>query len=86
MKELLQFGERTAGEAAMPRVRLLGIPLNATPEQVRGVLRRSNHTRHPVYAQDLDHIVGMVHSVKECRIEHRPSPDTTASREGAAPG
>jgi CBS domain containing-hemolysin-like protein len=61
MKELLQFGERTAGEAAMPRVRLLGIPLNATPEQVRQVLRRSNHTRYPVYAQDLDHIVGMVH-------------------------
>jgi CBS domain containing-hemolysin-like protein len=61
LKELLFFGERTAGEAAMPRVRLLGIPLGATPEQVRRVLRQSNHTRYPVYAQDLDHIVGMVH-------------------------
>jgi CBS domain containing-hemolysin-like protein len=61
LKELLLFGERTAGEAAMPRVRLLGIPLGATPEQVRGVLRQSKHTRYPVYAQDLDHIVGMVH-------------------------
>ncbi|HEX8437290.1 hemolysin family protein [Archangium sp.] len=61
LKELLSFGERTAGEAAMPRVRLLGIPLGATPEQVRSVLRKSNHTRYPVYAQDLDHIVGMVH-------------------------
>jgi CBS domain containing-hemolysin-like protein len=61
LTELLRFGERTAGEAAMPRVRLTGIPLGATPEQVRGVLRQSKHTRYPVYAQDLDHIVGMVH-------------------------
>jgi CBS domain containing-hemolysin-like protein len=61
LKELLSFGDRTAGEAAMPRVRLTGIPLGATPEQVRAVLRKSNHTRYPVYAQDLDHIVGMVH-------------------------
>ncbi|MFL5356683.1 hemolysin family protein [Archangium sp.] len=61
LTELFRFGERTAGEAAMPRVRLLGIPLGATPEQVRSVLRQSNHTRYPVYARDLDHIVGMVH-------------------------
>jgi CBS domain containing-hemolysin-like protein len=61
LQELLRFGARTAGDAAMPRVRVVGLPLNATPEQMLEVLRRSNYTRYPVYVQDLDHIVGMVH-------------------------
>ena len=78
MGELLRFGERTAGEAAMPRVRLLGIPLGATPEQVRGVLRQSNHTRYPVYAQDLDHIVGMVHIKDLLRVLSSGTPLTYA--------
>jgi CBS domain containing-hemolysin-like protein len=76
LKELLSFGERTAGEAAMPRVRLMGIPLGATPEQVRGVLRKSNHTRYPVYAQDLDHIVGMVHIKDLLRVLSSGTPLT----------
>jgi CBS domain containing-hemolysin-like protein len=76
MKELLSFGNRTAGEAAMPRVRLLGIPLGATPEQVRGVLKKSNHTRYPVYAQDLDHIVGMVHIKDLLRVLSSGAPLT----------
>ncbi|RKG72235.1 HlyC/CorC family transporter [Corallococcus exercitus] len=61
LKELLGFGARTAIEVATPRIHLTGLPLGATPEQMRDVLCRSNHTRHPVYSNDLDHIVGMVH-------------------------
>lgn len=61
LKELLGFGGRTAIEAATPRIHLMGLPLGATPEQIREMLRGSQHTRYPVYAQDLDHIVGMVH-------------------------
>ncbi|WP_257462093.1 hemolysin family protein [Archangium lipolyticum] len=78
MKELLRFGERTAGEAATPRVRLLGIPLGASPEVVRGVLRQSNHTRYPVYAKDLDHIVGMVHIKDLLRVLSSGDPLTYA--------
>jgi CBS domain containing-hemolysin-like protein len=76
--ELLRFGERTAGEAATPRVRLLGIPLGASPEVVRGVLRQSNHTRYPVYAKDLDHIVGMVHIKDLLRVLSSGEPLTYA--------
>lgn len=61
LKELLGFGVRTAIEVSTPRIHLTGLPLGATPEQMRDVVCRSRHTRHPVYSQDLDHIVGMVH-------------------------
>ena len=60
----------------MPRVRLTGIPLGATPEQVRSVLRQSKHTRYPVYAQDLDHIVGMVHIKDLLRVLSSGAPLT----------
>ncbi|PYR54976.1 MAG: HlyC/CorC family transporter [Acidobacteria bacterium] len=61
LRELFEFGDLTAGEAMVPRVRISGIAVGATPADLRGLLGRSPHTRYPVYEDDLDHIVGMVH-------------------------
>jgi len=61
LRELLEFGDRTAGEAMVPRVRVLGIPVGATPAELRAILTRHHHTRYPIYDGDLDHIVGMLH-------------------------
>lgn len=61
LRELLEFGDRTAGEAMVPRVRVVGIPVGATPAVVRELLLRHRHTRYPVYESDLDHIAGMLH-------------------------
>jgi CBS domain containing-hemolysin-like protein len=61
LQELFEFGELTAAEAMVPRVRVVGIPLGTTPVQVRQLLGRTPHTRYPIYERDLDHIVGMVH-------------------------
>lgn len=61
LHELLEFGDLTAGEAMVPRVRVAGIPVGATPDDVRTKLRTHHHTRYPIYEGDLDHIVGMLH-------------------------
>ena len=61
MQELFEFGELTAGEAMVPRVRISGIPIGATPADLRKILGGSPHTRYPVYEGDLDHIVGTYH-------------------------
>ncbi|MEN3336789.1 MAG: magnesium and cobalt exporter, family [Acidobacteriota bacterium] len=61
LRELFEFGDRTAGEVMVPRVRVTGLPLGTTPAQVRELLGRAPHTRYPVYESDLDHILGMVH-------------------------
>lgn len=61
LRELLEFGDRTAGEAMVPRVRVLGIPVGATPADVRAILTKHHHTRYPIYDRDLDHIIGMLH-------------------------
>lgn len=61
VSELLEFGDLTAGEVMVPRVRVVGIPTGAGPDQIRAILLRHRHTRYPIYEGDLDHIVGMLH-------------------------
>jgi len=61
LSELLEFGDLTAGQVMVPRVRVVGIPVGATPEDVRALMLKHRHTRYPVYEGDLDHIVGMLH-------------------------
>lgn len=61
LAELVDFGQTTAREAMIPRVQILGIETGASSEEVNRVVRAAPHTRYPVYAHDLDHIVGTVH-------------------------
>lgn len=61
LQELFEFGDLTAGEVMVPRVRVVGIPLGTGPAEIRELLGRVAHTRYPVYEKDLDHIIGMVH-------------------------
>ncbi|MBI2822685.1 MAG: HlyC/CorC family transporter [Acidobacteria bacterium] len=64
LRELLRFSELTAEEVMVPRVRVAGIPLGASSSDLSPLLRNSSYTRLPVYRQDLDEILGVIH-VKE---------------------
>jgi len=61
LRELFEFGDRTAGEAMVPRVRVAGIPVGAKPADIRRLISAHRRTRYPVYEDDLDHIIGMLH-------------------------
>ena len=61
LQELFEFGDLTAGQVMVPRVRIVGIPVAMPPAAIRELLAEPAHTRYPVYEKDLDHIVGMVH-------------------------
>ena len=45
-----------------PRVNLSALPSDATYEDVRDVVLQSPYTRYPVYHEDIDDIVGVLHS------------------------
>jgi CBS domain containing-hemolysin-like protein len=64
LRDLFEFGDRTAGEAMVPRVLLTGIPIGCEPDELRAIVRSQAHTRYPVYSGDLDHIIGSMH-IKE---------------------
>jgi CBS domain containing-hemolysin-like protein len=61
LQELFEFGELTAGEVMVPRVRISGIPVGAGPDDLRRILGTAPHTRYPIFEGDLDHIVGTYH-------------------------
>ncbi|HET7460168.1 MAG TPA: hemolysin family protein [Longimicrobium sp.] len=61
VQELLDFGELTAGEVMVPRVRVVGLEVGTPFDEVVRIVREHPHTRYPIYQDDLDHIVGMVH-------------------------
>ncbi|MEO8481820.1 MAG: hemolysin family protein [Acidobacteriota bacterium] len=62
LHELFEFGELTASQAMVPRVRVVGIPVGATPEILRQIILKNRRTRYVVYDGDLDHIVGVLHA------------------------
>jgi CBS domain containing-hemolysin-like protein len=61
LQELFEFGDLTAAQVMVPRVRIVGIPVGARPATIREILADLTHTRYPIFEKDLDHIVGMVH-------------------------
>lgn len=61
LQELFEFGDLTADQVMVPRVRIVGIPVGSAPEQVRAIMGATPHTRYPIFEGDLDHILGMIH-------------------------
>ena len=81
LQELFEFGDLTAAEVMVPRVRISGLELGATPSEVRELLGRFPHTRYPIYQKDLDHIVGMIHIKDLLRLLLQDEPvDQTHAR------
>lgn len=62
LRELFEFGDLTAAQVMVPRVRVVGIRVGATPDDVRRIVLEHRRTRYVVYDGDLDHVVGMLHA------------------------
>jgi len=82
LRDLFEFGDRTAGEVMVPRVLLAGIPVGAEPDELRAIVRAHAHTRYPVYSGDLDNIIGSLH-IKEI-LRHMVSNQPIAARDARA--
>jgi CBS domain containing-hemolysin-like protein len=59
--DLLEFGDRTAAEIMVPRVRVAALPSGADRSKLAELLKSAPHTRYPVYEGTLDRVVGMLH-------------------------
>jgi CBS domain containing-hemolysin-like protein len=61
LRELFEFGDLTARQVMVPRVRLVGIPAGTTVDQLRQIVRDAPFTRYPVFIGNLDNIIGSLH-------------------------
>lgn len=55
------FGDLDAAEAMIPRPDVVAVPVSAALAEVERVMKRTGHSRIPVYGETLDDIHGFVH-------------------------
>jgi len=58
---VLRLRGMTADDVMIPRADIVAIPVDVTLEQAQDQIRREGHSRLPVYREQLDDILGMVH-------------------------
>jgi CBS domain containing-hemolysin-like protein len=61
LENVLDFSERTIGQVMTPRPRMAALPVGATLPMVMAMLREEQHSRYPVYEEDRDHLIGVLH-------------------------
>ena len=71
LRNLLHFGERTAGDIAVTRGDIMAVPSTISFEALVRAFADAGHSRLPVYGEGLDHVVGMIHikDVFEAQVE-----------------
>ena len=61
LMNLLRFGQLNAEDAMVPRPDIVAIGEHATLDELVAEIKKTGHSRMPVYHDTLDEVVGMVH-------------------------
>lgn len=81
LKNLLHFGERDAGDVGVPRADIIAVEEATSFADVVQLFAEAGHSRLPVYRDELDTIIGMVHvkDVFAILATGAPHPPTVAA-------
>src|ERR1044072_647393 len=58
---ILHFGEKTAGDVAVPRGDIFAVPATTGFDGLVAAFAEAGHSRMPVYEEGLDTVIGMIH-------------------------
>jgi CBS domain containing-hemolysin-like protein len=61
LRNILHFGEKTASDIAVPRGDIIAVPTSIAFEGLVAAFAEAGHSRLPVYEDNLDTVVGMIH-------------------------
>ena len=61
LKNLLHFGERDAGDVGVPRADIIAVEEKTSFDDLVKLFAEAGHSRLPVYRDELDTVIGMVH-------------------------
>ena len=61
LRNLLHFGDRTAGEIAVTRGDIVAVPATISFDDLVAAFAEAEHSRLPVTGESLDEVVGMIH-------------------------
>jgi CBS domain containing-hemolysin-like protein len=61
LKNLLQFGDQTAGDICVTRGDIVAVPSSISFDALVAAFADAGHSRLPVYGDSLDEMIGMIH-------------------------
>jgi CBS domain containing-hemolysin-like protein len=61
LRNLLHFGEQSAGDICVTRGDIIAVPSDISFEMLVRAFADAGHSRLPVYSESLDQVIGMVH-------------------------
>jgi len=61
LRNLLHFGEETAGDICVTRGDIIAVPRDLSFDQLLRAFADAGHSRLPVFGESLDEVVGMIH-------------------------
>jgi len=61
LRNLLHFGERTAGDICVTRGDIIAVPSTISFDELVQAFADAGHSRLPVFGESLDTIIGMIH-------------------------
>ncbi|NQT96059.1 MAG: HlyC/CorC family transporter, partial [Candidatus Omnitrophica bacterium] len=59
---IFDLGEISVDEVMTPRVDIVGCKNTATAGELISIMKKSKHTKIPIYEKDMDHIIGVVYT------------------------
>ena len=79
LRNLLHFGDQTAGDICVTRGDIIAVPATMTFEKLVEAFAEAGHSRLPVYGESLDEVVGMIHIKDVFVADFDPSRDRTVT-------
>ena len=61
LRNLLHFGERTAGDVCVTRGEMIAVPVTISFDDLIKAFADAEHSRLPVFGESLDEVIGMIH-------------------------
>jgi CBS domain containing-hemolysin-like protein len=75
LRNLLHFGERTAGDVCVTRGDIIAVPSTITFDALIAAFADAEHSRLPVYGESLDEVIGMIHIKDVFKAQFDPTRD-----------
>lgn len=80
LQAIFDFGNTLVRQVTVPRTEMVAIPADATLDEIISIAMRHPYTRFPVFDDDLDHILGLIHLRDIMRSRHGEQPGAATAR------
>ncbi|GHG68693.1 hemolysin family protein [Comamonas sp. JC664] len=62
IRSIFELSDKRCRDVMVPRTEVVTVEITVTPEELLRLLAEENHSRIPVYRDDVDHIIGVLHA------------------------